>query len=148
MAKDRNKAVPASYLVLRKDDEVLLARRFNTGYYDGHYSLPAGHVEAGELPLDALVREIQEEVGVRIESENLCLAHIMYRTKRDETGDRTDFFFTASKYEGEIENKEPHKCADLQWFPLAQLPESIIPHIKDVLLNIEKGIIYSELGLE
>lgn len=148
MIKERNRAVPASYLVLKKNDKVLLARRFNTGYYDGYYSLPAGHVEAGELPLNALVREIQEEIGIEIVEENLHLAHIMYRTKRDETGDRADFFFVADNYQREIENKEPHKCDDLQWFPISNLPENTISHIKDVLLSIEKGIVYSELGLE
>ena len=45
MAKERNKIIPASYAVLIKDNKVLLVRRFNTGYEDGKYSLPAGHVE-------------------------------------------------------------------------------------------------------
>ena len=63
MTRDRNKAVPASYLFLQKGDGILLMRRQNSGYYDGWYTVPAGHVEAGELPVDALLREAKEEIG-------------------------------------------------------------------------------------
>jgi len=64
MAKDRNKSVPASYLILRRGNEILLMRRKGSGYYDGWYSVPAGHVEAGELPMNALIREIKEELSI------------------------------------------------------------------------------------
>lgn len=38
MSKDRFKLIPAVYLLLRQDNEVLLLRRANTGYQDGKYS--------------------------------------------------------------------------------------------------------------
>lgn len=41
---ERHKVVPAVYAVFRDGDRLLLLRRANTGYYDGYYSLPAGHV--------------------------------------------------------------------------------------------------------
>ena len=54
MLKDRNKAVPAVYLILKEGDKILLGRRVNTGYHDGDYTVPSGHVEAGEFPCDDL----------------------------------------------------------------------------------------------
>ena len=90
--KDRNKATPAVYLILKKNRQVLLGRRINTGYYDGWYTLPSGHVEAGELPLDALLRESKEEIGITYEKKDAKLVHTLYRTKHDETGDRADYF--------------------------------------------------------
>lgn len=50
--QERNKAVPSSYLILKRDGKILLGRRINTHYYDGWYSVPAGHVEADELPTE------------------------------------------------------------------------------------------------
>lgn len=52
----RNKAIPAVYIFLEKDGKFLIARRCNTGYQDGNYQVPAGHVDEGELPTEAMVR--------------------------------------------------------------------------------------------
>lgn len=148
MTKDRNKAVPASYLILRKEGEILLMRRRGSGYYDGWYSVPAGHVEAGELPIEALVRETKEELGITLDKSELRLVHTMYRTKHDETGDRVDLFFEAAKWTGEITNAEPHKCDDIKWFPLNALPENMMHHVKETIEKIASDIIYSEFGLD
>ncbi len=148
MAKERNKSVPASYMILKKDGKVLLAQRSNTGYYDGWYALPAGHLESGEVPSITAIRETQEEIGVTVLANDLQLAHVMYRTAHNATGDRSDYFFTAEKWLGEITNKEPEKCSDLQWFAINNLPSNTVHYIKDVLENIEKGILYSEVDKE
>ena len=123
-------------------------RRQGSGYYDGWYSVPAGHVEAGELPLQGLTREVKEELGIDIDLQNTNIVHAMYRTKHDETGDRVDLFFETTKWSGEITNTEPHKCDDIRWFPVEALPEQMMHHVRTALRNAEKNILYSELGLE
>ena len=45
MAKIRHTNIPASYLVLMKENKVLLLRRFNTGYQDGNYSMITWHLD-------------------------------------------------------------------------------------------------------
>ena len=148
MPKERNNAVPASYLILRKGKEILFMRRKGSGYYDGWYSVPAGHVEAGELPVDALLRETKEELGITLDKNDARLVHTMYRTKHDETGDRADLFFKVAKWAGEITNAEPHKCDDIKWFSIHALPENMMHHVREAIENIEKGVVYSELGLD
>ena len=145
MLKERHKAVPAVYLVLKRADKVLMMRRANTGYMDGQYGLCAGHVEAGELPIAALCREAAEEIGITIDPQELKLIHTMYRTAKDETGDRVDLFFEATSWSGEPENKEPKKCDDVNWFKVTALPETCIPYIKNVLAGLEREVSYSEL---
>ncbi len=145
MSKERNKSVPAAYLILRKEDKILLIRRKNTSYYDGWYMFPAGHVDLGELPSAAAVREAKEEIGVTIDQKDVDLVHSLYRTAHDITGDRADYFFVANNWEGEPANMEPDKCDDVQWFSVKNLPENIIPYIKDVIVNIENNIMYSEV---
>ena len=146
MQKERNKAVPAVYLILRKGDEILLMRRQGSGYYDGWYSLPAGHIEAGELPLAGLMREAREELGIELSKRDITLVHSMYRTKHDETGDRVDYFFVTSQWSGEIKNTEPHKCDDIRWFSIDALPDNTMHHVRDAIECINKNIPYSELG--
>jgi len=149
MAKERNKNVPASYLVLMKDAKVLLQKRFNTGYMDGKYSLPAGHVDRGETFTQCVIREIKEEIGIDLNPQDLKVSHIMHRFSGAEWGDlaeRIDVFFLANKWQGEIKNLEPDKCDDLSWFDLDNLPENIVPYVGRAINCIKNKIIYSEYG--
>src|SRR3989338_10240764 len=145
--KIRNKAVPAVYILLEQDGKILLGRRCNTGYEDGNYQVPAGHVDEGELPTEAMVREIKEEIGVDIIQSDLELLHVSYRPKHDNTDNRVDFFFKAEKWNGEVKNMEPHKCDDLQWFPLNKLPENMTFHVREALECIQKRIFFKEIRI-
>lgn len=93
--KERHSIVCAAYLLLFQDDKVLLLRRYNTGYEDGKYSVPAGHVDEGESVSDALVREVREEIGVDIDKKDTNLIHVMHRRASETNDERIDFFFTA-----------------------------------------------------
>lgn len=141
----RFKSILAVYLVLLRDNHILLLRRHNTGYEDGNYSLPAGHVEENETIMSALVREAYEEAGIEVEPNNCVLKHVMYR-KTDQ--ERADFFFICTSWKGEIFNKEPEKCSDLNWFQLEELPSNTIPYIAKALRCIKEEITYSEEGWE
>jgi mutator protein MutT len=145
--KERNKAVPASYVFLRKGDEILLMRRANTGYQDGTYIVPSGHVEAGELPRAALVREIKEEIGIDVVEGDLSFALVLYRPAADATGDRVCFFYNCEQWTGEIINAEPNKCDELRWSRLDQLPENVTPHVRAVIEAMARGKSYLELDI-
>lgn len=146
--KERNKVTPAAYLILKKGEEVLFARRANTGYFNGYYSLPAGHVELGEMPSVAILREAREEIGVDIKEGDLKFVHSLYRSAIDETGDRIDYFFTAEIFSGEPKNCEPQKCDDVRWFSIDNLPEKLVPEVKHALSCLEQNQSYSEMPFE
>ena len=142
--KKRHKNIPASYLVLFKEDKVLLLKRFNTGYEDNKYSFIAGHVDAGETFTQAIIREAFEEAGIKLVEKDLKILHVMHRKSQD--SERVDIFFTANKWTGDLKNKEPHKCSELKWFEMNKLPENVIPYIRKVIQNIKSKKIYSEFG--
>lgn len=154
MSKQRFKLIPAVYLILQKNGKILLLRRCNTGFEDGKYSLVAGHLNGNETVYQAMIREAHEEAGINININDLDLVHIMHRYNvkdaHEENGvkypERLDFFITAKKWAGEINNMEPEKCDDLSWFDLNNLPTNMIFYIKKAINNIRKGIIYSEDG--
>ena len=142
MAKERFKITPAVYLVLIKENKILLSKRYNTGYFDGYYSFPAGHLDGGETLTQAMVREAKEEAGIDITPENLRLVHTMNKLVPD--NERIDFFFTTEKRRGEPKNMEPEKCSDLSWFDTNNLPNNIIPSIQQAIDCVMKNIPYSE----
>ena len=147
MSKQRHQNVPASYLVLFQNDHVLLLRRNNTGYEDGNYSLVAGHVESGENFTDCVIREAKEEAGITVHPDHLHVVHVMHRNSREsEYNERVDVFFTATKWDGSPINKEPHKCDDISWFHVHNLPENTIPYIRQAIESIHKKYFYSEHG--
>ena len=60
--------LPGVSAVVRNDaGQLLLARRSD----NGRWSLPAGVVDPGEQPADALLREVHEETGVHVEIERV-----------------------------------------------------------------------------
>lgn len=141
---ERFKLIPAVYLILRRHDEVLLLRRFNTGYQDGNYALIAGHLDGDELGKTATAREAKEEAGIDINPSDMTFVHVAHRLGRNDDQERVDFFYEASKWQGEVTNMEPNKCDDLSWYPINQLPDNMLPFVRLVLENVAQGISYSE----
>ena len=128
---DRFRVVPAVYIVLRRDDEVLLQLRENTGYRDGYWATAAaGHVEADESVFAAGAREAREELGVVVEPDALVPLCGMHRTHGNHKpiDERVDFFFECRRWSGEPTLLESDKAADLRWFNLSALPDLVVPH--------------------
>lgn len=141
--KQRHKVTGDVHLLLRRGNEVLFGQRSNTGFADGAWHLPAGHLEADESVVDALIREAEEEIGVTIKPENVRFSHIMHNSS---SGGRMAFFFTVRAWEGEVENREPDKCSDLQWFPANALPEHMIDYCREAMEHIAADDVFSVYG--
>jgi len=141
---ERFKIYIAAYLVLEKDDQILFHKRKNSGYMDGYYSLVAGHLDGAETAKQAIIREGNEETGIVLRQDDLQVAHVSHRFNPHR--EYIDIYLTASKWEGEITNMEPHKCDGLDWFPKDDLPENIVPEVKAVLEQISQNNFYSDIG--
>jgi 8-oxo-dGTP diphosphatase len=140
--KDRMKATPASYLILKKENQILMHLRQNSGYMDGFYSLVAGHVEPLEGPTACIIREAKEEAGINIEKEDIKMAHTLYRPQKDD--ERVDFFYLCETWKGDVCNAETNKCGQLKFFNVDELPENTIPYVKHVIKEVLKGKTFSE----
>lgn len=131
------------HLLFIKEGSILLARRFQTGYMDGHYSVPAGHLDGGETIIQAAVREAREETGLELAPQELAFASVLHRREDEE---RVDFFIRVRCWNGEPANTEPHKCDDLRWFKLSRLPENLVPYVRQGLHNAVMSIPFGEFG--
>ncbi len=121
--------------------EVLLALRKNTGYGDGKYELPGGHVDAGEDLMHAMAREAKEELLIDVKEKDLKIIHILHHY----TGDRVNFILTTNTYEGIPSVGEPEKCEKLEWFDINNLPSNTAKKVKKSIEEINTNIFYSNL---
>jgi 8-oxo-dGTP pyrophosphatase MutT (NUDIX family) len=131
------------HLFFFRGNQILMLRRFNTGYADGQYSVPAGHLDGGETVIAAAAREAMEEVGVRIEPQDIEFSSVMHRLDGEE---RVDFFVKIRDWAGEPANTEPDKCDELRWVDLNDLPANTIPYIRQALRNHFQENRFDEFG--
>lgn len=131
------------HLLFFRGNQILLLRRFNTGYRDGEYSVPAGHLDGNETLMAAAAREAEEEIGVQIEAGEMAFSSVMHRNEGDE---RVDFFMYVHKWRGEPVNAETDKCDELRWTDVNDLPDNIIPYVKKAIQNHHRGIVFDEFG--
>jgi 8-oxo-dGTP diphosphatase len=143
VATDRFTLPSAVHLFLVRDGQVLLLRRFNTGYEDGKYSVIAGHLNGDEEIKAAMIREAWEEVGIEISPLDLQVVGVMHRKSNDE---RIDFFLVTTSWSGEVTNREPGKCDQLTWSEMDELPENVIPYVRKALDNYRRGIWFDSFG--
>lgn len=57
----------AKLVITDSNDTYLVMYRNNHPYFGNEIDLPGGTVEEGETPLEAMIREVQEEAGVAID---------------------------------------------------------------------------------
>lgn len=98
-------------VILRSDGtEYLLAQRPPGKAYAGYWEFPGGKVEAGESFAEALVRELQEELGITVTAMTPWLTrHFVYPHARVEIR-----FFRVTAWDGDL---HPHEHTDTTWLP-------------------------------
>lgn len=108
--------VKAVLCFLLRDGEVLLIRK-KKGFGAGKINGVGGRVEPGERPEEAAVREVFEEVGVRVRS--LEPAGMLEFYSADSEPDWLIHVFLSRDFEGEPRESEE---ASPRWYRLGELP--------------------------
>jgi mutator protein MutT len=104
-----------------RDGKCFLARRGKEARNEsGKWEFPGGGVEFGERLEDALIREIREEFGFEVAVERLLdvVNHII----PDENQHWVSPTFLCKHKSGTPRILEPHKCGEIGWFGLDEIP--------------------------
>lgn len=133
----------ASFL-LEKDGKFLLFYRTDGYFKDGWWVLPAGHIEANETATQTVIREAKEELGIDVEAKDVVFGHVVHNLVGENK--RMDFYFRVTDFKGEIKNREPEKCAKMEFFSKDDMPplEKIAPTSWQALQNMWNSVYYSE----
>ena len=122
--------------LIDKDGRVLLAQRPEGKSMAGLWEFPGGKVEPGETPEVALIRELQEELGINTWSS--CLAPLTFASHAYADFHLLMPLFACRKWEG---TPTPKEGQDLVWarktelndYPMPPADVPILPILRDWL---------------
>ena len=134
-------------LILLQEDKVLLLKRHSTGWANGYHAVVAGCLDGDETLTQAIIREAKEEANITLKPEWLSLGTVIHSQITGRSFKEViDFFFVCTTWEGDIINTEPHKHSDLRFYPLDDLPDSLLDYVKKALELSLKKVPYCEYG--
>lgn len=125
----------STHLIHEKDGKHLMIRRAGSAYYPGFLSLVAGHVEPPETPLEALVREVEEEIGVRLSPGDVSFAKVLHRRLPGRI--YIDYFFKAQCMPAAWQICEPDKISEIGMFDPGALRGQIVPYVWAALTSAQ-----------
>lgn len=138
----------ACYAIIENSKwEILFQKRANTGFRDGCFQMPAGHIEWEETMKECLIREMKEELNIDILEINLEIEHISHRVCKWE---RTyfDVYLSVKKYTWIPKIAEPDKCSELKFIDINNIRrKELFWYDVDVIKMIEKWEKFSEIKL-
>lgn len=118
------------------DNRVLICKRPEGKALAGLWEFPGGKLENGETPEDALIRELDEEIGITV--RHACLAPLTFASHRYETFHLLMPLYVCRRWDGFVSPREGQETAwvrpvRLRDYPMPPADEPLIPHLIDLL---------------
>ncbi len=135
MDKDRPYIGVATFL-MKPNGQFLIGHRTSKNG-NGTWGLTGGHVEYGESPLDAAIRETEEEAGIVVKSAGILnITNSFFK----ESGKHyiTVFYLAEVPQNTTAELREPDKFSEWRWIHHSQLPENTFLPLTQSLRDLEE----------
>lgn len=118
------------------DSRVLIAQRPQGKALAGLWEFPGGKLEDGERPEDALIRELDEELGITVKAA--CLAPLTFASHAYDDFHLLMPLFICRRWEGIATAREGQELAwvasrRLRDYPMPPADLPLIPHLVDLL---------------
>ena len=126
----------AACALVDSDGRILLAQRPEGKPLAGLWEFPGGKVEAGETPEETLIRELEEELGIR--TKVACLAPLTFASHSYDDFHLLMPLYICRRYEGIAEGREGQlikwvRPKALRDYPMPPADEPLIPFLMDLL---------------
>lgn len=121
------------------DGRILLAQRPEGKALAGLWEFPGGKLEVGERPEDALIRELDEELGITV--KHPCLAPLTFASHAYDDFHLLMPLYVCRRWTGEVAGREGQAIAwvrpgKLRDYPMPPADEPLIPPLLDLLLPL------------
>jgi len=118
---------PASSVIVRRGECFLLVKRANPPA-QAMFAFPGGKAEPNETPLQAALRELEEETGLVAESADLFAVYDLI--DRDDHGNVTSYYRLSvflAETDKAVEPVAADDALDLGWYTLAEICRLPVP---------------------
>ena len=122
--------------LIDSDGRVLLAERPEGKIFAGYWEFPGGKIEIGETPEAALVRELDEELGV--DTKDSCLAPLGFVSHPYDTHHMVLLLYVCRKWSG---RPQPKEGGQLKWVAPARLRDFEMPPANKELISIIQDLL-------
>ena len=118
-----------SCFVLNQDNKVLIEKRANKGLTPGKLDLCSGHVDSDEVPTQAIIRELKEELGIELDESMDVIkltenpSPLVFGSSEKKKNFLIDFYFLKRKKSNVVIQKE--EVADVAWIDMEKCFELI-----------------------
>ena len=122
--------------LIDSDGRVLLAERPEGKIFAGYWEFPGGKIETGETPEAALVRELDEELGV--DTKDSCLAPLGFVSHPYDTHHMVLLLYVCRKWSG---RPQPKEGGQLKWVAPARLRDFEMPPANKELISVIQDLL-------
>ena len=126
----------AAAALIASDGQVLICQRPQGKQLAGLWEFPGGKVEPGETPEECLIRELDEELGIKV--THACLAPFVFASHGYESFHLMMPLYLVRRWEGFVTAKEheavawvkPAKLAD---YPMPPADAPLVAWLRDLI---------------
>ena len=123
-------------VLVDRDGRILLSQRPSNKSMSGLWEFPGGKVESGELPEEALIRELKEELG--IETWGSCLAPLSFASHSYDDFHLLMPVFVCRRWVGE---PKPMEGQVLKWVNKNNLKEHSMPAADIPIISVIRDLL-------
>ena len=123
-------------VLVDRDGRILLSQRPSNKSMSGLWEFPGGKVESGELPEEALIRELKEELG--IETWGSCLAPLSFASHSYDDFHLLMPVFVCRRWIGE---PKPMEGQVLKWVNKNNLKEHSMPAADIPIISVIRDLL-------
>ena len=122
------------YLIENGNVKILLS---SVSPRDKEWGFVKGKIERLETLKECAVREVYEEIGIRVDEEDLE-EMLFQKNKRKDIG---LFYVDWTKYKSEVFKLEPRELYMVKWFNVSEIQEDLVyKNQRKILLEIKEKI--------
>ncbi len=133
---DKSVVLVVACALVDPDHRVLIAQRPAAKSMAGLWEFPGGKIEEGEMPEEALIRELREELAITVAKP--CLAPLTFASHTYENFHLLMPLYICRKWQGSVQALEgqalkwvrPNQLRD---YPMPPADVPLVPHLIDAL---------------